>query len=94
MKIESEKTLEKKFERGVKKLGGWSFKLLSTHINGMPDRICLMPGGIVFFAEIKTTKEKPRKIQLFIHSKIRKLGFNVFVIDCSEHIKSILRSYE
>ena len=94
MKIESEKLLEKKLADGIKKIGGWTLKLLSTHIAGLPDRICLVPGGIVFFAEIKTTKKKPSKIQLFIHEKIRKIGFEVYVVDTSEQIKEIIARYE
>lgn len=38
-------------------------------------------GGYVGFAEIKTTGKKPTKIQLYVHDKLRSLGFEVFVID-------------
>lgn len=41
----------------------------------------LCKGGYVGFAEIKTTGKKPTKIQLYIHDKLRGLGFEVFVID-------------
>ena len=41
----------------------------------------LCKGGYVGFAEIKTTGKKPTKIQLYIHDKLRSLGFEVFVID-------------
>lgn len=90
-KSESEKTLERLLKTSVEnKLNGWCLKLLSAHISGLPDRICLIPGGKLFFAEIKTTDKKPRKIQLVVHEKIRKLGFDVHVIDSSEQIKNIL----
>lgn len=86
---ESEKTLEWKLGKEVRRLGGWSIKILSTHISGLPDRICLMPGGRIFFAEIKTTGRKPTKIQLHVHKRIRGLGFQVEVIDSSASIKRI-----
>ena len=92
--MESEKYLEKKLSVRVKQLGGWSVKLVCVHVTGLPDRLCLMPGGRLFFAEIKTTKKKPKKIQLLIHNKIRKLGFEVYVIDTSEQIENILKQYE
>lgn len=88
--IESEKVLEKLLVDEVKKVGGFCFKLLANYVAGLPDRICLLPGGIIFFAEIKTTNKKPTKIQSVIHKKIRNLGFEVFVIDSSKQINAIL----
>lgn len=93
-KIESEKTLERSLKRNVEEgLKGWCLKLLSAHITGLPDRICLLPGGRVFFAEIKTTGEKPKKIQLWVHDKLRSLGFEVYIIDSSEVIKEVTKRY-
>lgn len=90
--IESEKILEKLLGDEIKKHKGFCFKLLANYVAGLPDRICLLPGGIIFFAEIKTTKKKPTKIQLAIHKKIRNLGFEVFVIDTSEQIKKLIEN--
>ena len=92
MKIEGEKFLEKKLKNTLKLKGGWGLKLLTLHIKGLPDRICLLPGGVVFFAEIKTTNEKPSRIQKYIHAKLRKLGFSVYIIDSSEQIKVIIEN--
>lgn len=93
-KIESEKDLERKLSQGVKKLLGLSFKFLPFLVAGIPDRICLLPGGRIFFAEIKTTKKTPEKLQKYWHLKLRKLGFRVEVIDTSEQIENILKDYE
>lgn len=92
--IESEKLLEKKLALGVKRMKGWSFKLWPVSVTGLPDRICLLPGGRLFFAEIKTTGEKTRPIQDIIIKKIKDLGFRVEIIDTSEQIKNILSEYE
>ena len=89
MLIESEKLLERKLNHLVKQRGGWSIKLLSLHVTGLPDRVCLMPGGRVFFAEIKTTNKNPTKIQLLVHRKIEALGFKVLIIKRTEDIKQI-----
>ena len=94
MEVEREKCLERELALKVRKLGGWSIKVLSTHVSGLPDRLCMLPGGKVFFAEIKTTGEKPRKIQLYVHKKIRSLGFRVEVIDRSKQITEILKDYD
>ena len=87
----SEKTLERKLVKEIQRLGGWSIKVLSVHVSGLPDRICLLPGGFVFFAEIKTTGRKPTKIQLYVHKRIRDLGFQVEVVDSLADIKKLAR---
>lgn len=80
--IISEKYLERTFSEKLNRTKKvWVIKLLSTFIKGLPDRMILCQGGYVGFAEIKTTGKKPTKIQLLIHSKLRALGFKVFVID-------------
>ena len=84
--IESEKLIERKLVKLTAEAGGWCLKLLALHCAGLPDRICLMPGGKVFFVETKSTGDKPRKIQLLVHKKLRALGFKVYVIDKSEQI--------
>tara|TARA_R110000787_G_scaffold97665_4_gene201338 strand:+ start:37617 stop:37925 length:309 start_codon:yes stop_codon:yes gene_type:complete len=91
--IESEKYLDKKLVVEVEKLGGLCIKLVTTHFSGLPDRLCLMPGGKIFFAEIKTTLKKPRKIQIFVHNKLRDRGFTVYVIDTSKQIFEVLKSF-
>lgn len=92
MKIESEKNIESKLRNEVKKLGGLSLKLLTTHFTGLPDRLCLLPRGRLFFIELKTTKKKPRKIQLVIHKRLKKLGFPVLIIDSTEKIKQFIEN--
>lgn len=94
MNIEREKTLERALKKIVEvELNGWCLKFLSLHISGLPDRICMVPPGRIFFAEIKTTRQKPKPIQLWVHAKIRALGFRVYVIDCTEHIQEIRAIY-
>jgi hypothetical protein len=90
--IESEKVLERKLRYAVAELGGWSLKLLSSHVTGLPDRLCLLPGGRLFFAEIKTTKQKPTRIQRYVHERLKGLGFRVEVIDNSKQLQEICES--
>ena len=92
--VESEKKLEKYLAEQIRKAGGWSLKLLSVHVTGLPDRLCLFPDGKIFFAEMKTTGKKPTRIQTLVHDKIRKLGFKVVVLDNTNDINQIIESYE
>jgi len=92
MLIESEKVLEKKLSEAVKRAGGLSIKLISIHFIGLPDRLCLLPKGRLFFIEMKTTGKKPSKIQTIIHAKFDALGFPVLVIDTTEKINDFIKT--
>ena len=92
IKKTSEKVIERKLVEAVKEKGGMCIKLLSDYITGLPDRLCLFPGQKAIFVELKTTGEKPRKIQVFIHNRLRALGFRVEVIDSVEGINSLMDS--
>lgn len=87
--IESEKLLERKLKEAITAKGGLCIKLLSNHFWGLPDRLCLLPGGKMFFAEIKTTNQKRSKIQESVHLRLRQLNFNVYTIDNSLFIKKL-----
>ena len=92
--IESDKKLERSVKNAVEKtLNGMCLKLLSQHITGLPDRLCLLPGGRIFFVEVKTTGKKPRKVQEVIHQRLRSLGFRVYVLDSSKVLHTILDDY-
>ena len=78
---DSEKDIERLLVRKIKDNEGMCIKLISDYINGLPDRMCLLPGGRIVFVELKSTGQKPRKIQLYMHEVLRGLGFRVEVID-------------
>lgn len=79
--IDSEKDVERKLVELVKTHGGMCIKLLCDQLIGLPDRLCLFPSQKAIFVEVKTTGQKPRRIQKYIHEKLRKLGFRVEVLD-------------
>ena len=91
--MEKEKNLERKLVKKVKEIGGLALKIPAIHYTGIPDRLCLFPGGRVLFVEVKTTGEKPRKIQIVVHNKLRGLGFRVDIVDRSEQIEKIISEY-
>lgn len=89
-KIISEKIIDRRLSDEVNRCGGICLKLVTLHIIGLPDRLCLFPGGKAIFAELKTTGQKPRKIQLYMHSRLRALGFEVRVIDTLEGVDKLI----
>lgn len=62
----------------------FSLKLNVLARVGWPDRIYLYYGARIIFIEFKRLGQKPRRIQDYIHGKLRELGFRVFVVDCIE----------
>lgn len=73
-----EKTIESKFKRAVEATGARCLKFVSPGFTGVPDRIILLPGGAVFFAELKAPKKTERKRQEYVQGILRNMGFTVF----------------
>lgn len=90
--VESEKVIERKLVEAVKANGGMCIKLLCDNLLGLPDRMVLMPHSKIAFVELKTTGQKPRRIQVFMHNKLRNLGFRVEVIDTIEGVNNFINS--
>lgn len=84
--IDSEKLVERKLVELVKINNGMCIKLLCDQLIGLPDRLCLFPNHKMAFVETKTTGQKPRRIQAYMHKKLRALGFRVEVIDSVESV--------
>ncbi len=87
-----ESTIESNFVKQVKAMGGMAIKLISPNFAGLPDRLVLLPHGRMFFVELKATGQKPRPLQIAVHRKLRKLGFDVYVIDSIEEVNKLLQS--
>lgn len=82
-----ESDIEKALKERVNSLGGIALKLSAMHFTGIPDRLCLLPGGVAVFVELKAPSKKPRMIQAVVHDKLRSLGFRVDVIDNMDVVK-------
>ena len=87
---ESEKALEAELRERCKALGWMCIKLTSQYQRGLPDRLILMPGGRVCFAEIKTTGKKPTALQRVTHDRLRALGYRVEVVDTTESLDNLI----
>ena len=85
-----ERDIEKRLVAAVQKRHGLRPKWVSPGLDGVPDRIILMPGGHVAFAELKAPGEKPCPLQLTRKAQLERLGFRVFIIDNTEQIGGML----
>ncbi|HAL73629.1 MAG TPA: nuclease [Clostridiales bacterium] len=85
-----EKQIEQKLTKATKNMGGIAPKFTSSGLDGMPDRIVLLPHGQMAFVEVKAPGKKPSSLQLARHRLLRGLGFKVFVLDDEQQITKIL----
>ena len=86
-----ERDVEKSLVRAVKKVGGLCPKFVSPGMDGVPDRIILMQGARIAFAEIKAPSKKMRPLQVKRKRQLEALGFQVYCIDNTEQIGGVLR---
>ena len=84
------RAIERYLANKVKQLGGKSFKFVSPGNAGVPDRIVIIPGGHIFFIELKAPGKKPRKLQVVIMNQLKKLGCNVLTIDSKEQVNRFI----
>ena len=85
-----EKDVERALVRAVKNMGGISPKFVSPGLDGVPDRIVLLPMGRIAFVELKGPGKKMRPLQIRRKKQLESLGFRVYCIDSTEQIGGVL----
>lgn len=86
-----EREIENKLREPIKQLGGLCLKLVCPGFTGVPDRLILLPGGRVVFAELKAPGKKERPRQLYVHGLLRRLGFTVYsTVDSVDKVRRIV----
>lgn len=88
-----ENSIEKKCRDIVRCKGGMAIKLNPAGYRGIPDRLILLPGGHVLFAEFKRPGAKPRANQKLFLSVLRKMGFHADWFDSVEHFTEVISGY-
>lgn len=85
-----EKTVEQKLVAAVRRMGGIAPKFVSPGLDGVPDRLILLPGGKVGFVECKAPGKQLRPLQVHRKKQLEGLGFLVYCLDRPEEIGGIL----
>jgi hypothetical protein len=85
-----EKEVEQYLVKKVKEIGGKAFKFVSPGNAGVPDRMVCLPGGRIFFVELKAPGGKTTALQDLQIKKLYDLGFNVLVTDNKETIDRLI----
>ena len=83
-----EKEIEEALKDTVTRHGGKCLKWVCPGWSGVPDRIILLPGGRVLFAETKRPKGgKISKMQQWWAEQLRHLGFQSVIVKDLEDVK-------
>ncbi len=90
----AEKTIESRLVRAVKRMGGLAPKFVSPGLDGVPDRIVLLPGGKAAFIELKADGKKLRPLQERRKKQIEALGFKVYCVNGTEQIGGVLNEIQ
>lgn len=75
-----ESEIEARLVRGVKALGGRAYKFVSPGNVGAPDRLVVLPGGRILFAELKADGGRLSRMQLHQIDGLRRLGAEVWEV--------------
>lgn len=92
----SEKVLEKKLRQMVEAehVGGLAIKLLPFMFTGLPDRLVLLPGPRICFAEIKSTGKALEPRQWVVRGQLERMGFKVWAISTEQELLDFKKYYK
>lgn len=89
-----ETDIEKRLVSEVERRGGQCLKYFNPAKVGYPDRICLLPGGVLFWVEVKAPTKIPRSIQLIRMDQLASLGQKVHVVDTFDAVDKLMEEYD
>ena len=86
-----ENAVERTLRNEIKRQGGWCLKFVSPGTAGVPDRICLLPGGVIAFVELKAPSKKVKadSLQAFWGKELQRLGFRWHEVSTTEEARRL-----
>ncbi len=83
-----ERDIERWLRRQIEDMGGKFMKFTSPGNDGVPDRIAIMPGGHIWFVELKTDEGRLTPIQAWQQDRLDALGVQVRTIRGMDEAKA------
>jgi len=87
-----ERDIEAYLRARVKALGGIAYKFVSPGHAGVADRIVLLPGGVVWFIEVKAPNGRMSPLQVLFARRMAELGMQYRTIWSKEDVDKWLGS--
>jgi hypothetical protein len=72
----AESQIEKYFVETVARMGGTAYKFTSPAHRGVSDHIACLPGGVVWFVELKAPGGRLSPLQKLFAARMKELGQN------------------
>ena len=82
----AESQIEKYFVQTVARMGGTAYKFTSPAHRGVSDRIACLPGGVVWFVELKAPGGRLSPLQKLFAARMKELGQNHTVIYSKDQV--------
>jgi len=86
-----ERDIERYLVRRAIEHGGKAYKWVSPGHVGVADRIVLLPGGVVWFVELKTAKGRLSPLQKVFAADMARMGINYIVIRSKGEVNELLQ---
>lgn len=78
--MDLERDIERHLVRRAIEHGGKAYKWVSPGHVGVADRIVMLPGGVVWFVELKSSTGRLSPLQKIFAADMRRMGMNYIVI--------------
>lgn len=85
-----ETQIERALVTSVRAMGGLALKFISPGMDGVPDRLVLLPQGRMAFIELKAPGKQMRPLQVKRKRQLEALGFSSYCVDSKEQIGGVL----
>jgi len=86
-----EAKVEQYLNQQVTLLGGITRKWVSPGHDGVPDRICILPLGIIYFVEVKTLSGKTTVRQERELDELKRLGCHTAVVYGTDGVNDLIK---
>ena len=87
-----ESDIERYLVRRVKDAGGRAYKFVSPTNRGVSDRLIVLPGGRVWFVEVKKIGGRLSPLQRIFAEEIKALGCNYAVLWSKEDVHDFVEA--
>lgn len=85
-----ERDIERYLIKRVREVGGHAYKFVSPSNRGVADRLVVLPGGAVWFVEVKTEGGRLAPLQKLFIEQMQQLDQNVIVVWSKEDVDAFI----
>ena len=89
-----EKNIEAHLVKSVRRIGGIAYKFTSPAHRGVADRVVCLPGGVVWFVELKTEGGRLSPLQKVFADEMARLGQNYACLWSKEQVDEWIKQHD